>query len=120
MKVKPMVAELVATFLFVFAGVASVVAIGMEGAAAGHIAPSPAHGIAIAILVSATMHISGGQLNPAVTVGVWLGNQIPLGQAIANIFGQIVGKSVTITGSGYVHYDEKMTAPFVKKIMVVE
>jgi Flp pilus assembly protein TadG len=37
-----------------------------------------------------------------------------------DVFGQIVGKSVTITGSGYMHYDEKMTAPFVKKIMVVE
>jgi hypothetical protein len=36
-----------------------------------------------------------------------------------DIYGQLVGKSVTLTGSGSVHYDEKMTAPFVKKIIVV-
>ncbi len=37
-----------------------------------------------------------------------------------DIFGQLVGKTVTITGSGSVHYDEKMSAPFVKKIIVVQ
>jgi aquaporin TIP len=89
MKLKPFVAEFVATFCFVFIGVGAVAAATLPGSTVGALGVALAHGLAIAVLASATMHISGGQLNPAVTLGVWLGNQITFLQAVANIVAQV-------------------------------
>lgn len=97
MKLKPAVAELLATFCFIFIGVGSVVAASMPGYNMGPLGPAFAHGLALAVLITATMHISGGQLNPAVTIGVWLGNKITLGQAVANIIGQLAGALMAVT-----------------------
>ena len=96
MKLKPFVAEFIATFCFVFAGVASIAAAGAQGATIGPLGVALAHGFAIAVLASAIMHISGGQLNPAVTLGVWLGNQITFLQAILNIIAQIFASFLAI------------------------
>lgn len=96
MKLKPFAAEFIATFCFVFAGVASIIAAGTQGSTLGQLGPALAHGLAIAVLASATMHISGGQLNPAVTLGVWLGNQITFLQAILNIIAQVIASYLAI------------------------
>ena len=62
------VAEFVGTFTLVFVGAGSILA-----AAAVHdptlIGVAVAHGLAIAVMVSAVGHISGGHFNPAVTLG---------------------------------------------------
>ena len=50
-----------------------------------------AFGLAITVLAFATGHISGGQLNPAVTFALALVGQLPTGQAVANTISQIVG-----------------------------
>ena len=50
-----------------------------------------AFGLAITVLAFATGHISGGQLNPAVTFALACVGSLPLGQAIANTIAQIVG-----------------------------
>ena len=50
-----------------------------------------AFGLAITVLAFATGHISGGQLNPAVTFALALVGQLPAGQAVANTISQIVG-----------------------------
>ena len=55
------VAEFVGTFTLVFAGVSSIVVGGNLTTVA------LAHGLAIAVMVSAVGHISGGHFNPAVT-----------------------------------------------------
>ena len=96
MKLKPFVAEFIATFCFVFAGIASVAAASVQGSTLGQLETALAHGLAIAVLASATMHISGGQLNPAVTLGVWLGNQISFLQAIINIIAQVFASFLAI------------------------
>jgi len=96
MKLKPFVAEFIGTFLFVFAGIASIVAAGVPGSTLGQLGPSLAHGLAIAVIASAIMHISGGQLNPAVTLAVWLGNQLTFLQALANIVAQIFASFLAI------------------------
>ena len=36
-----------------------------------------AHGLVLAIMVSITAHISGGLVNPAVTIGLWVSGKIP-------------------------------------------
>ncbi len=57
-------AEFLATLLFVFAIITAV-------AEAGQFAPI-AIGLALMVLVYATGHISGGHLNPAVSLGAWI------------------------------------------------
>ncbi len=50
-----------------------------------------AFGLAITVLAFATGHISGGQLNPAVTFALACVGSLPIGQAVANTICQIVG-----------------------------
>src|SRR5262245_57515957 len=60
------VAEAVGTFLFFFVGIGAVVA------GADLVGVALAHGLALAVLVSALGAVSGGHFNPAVTVAVRL------------------------------------------------
>ena len=65
---RPAFAELVGTFTLVFVGAGSIMtAAGVREASIVGIAL--AHGLAIAVMVSAVGHISGGHFNPAVTLG---------------------------------------------------
>ena len=88
-------AEFVATGLFVFVGAGSVVASGIASGggldAAGLVSISLAHGIAIAALVFATAHVSGGHLNPAVTVAAALTGKIRPARGAMYVFGQLAG-----------------------------
>lgn len=59
-----------------------------------------AFGLAITVLAFATSHLSGGQLNPAVSFALGLVRAISPGQMIANILAQIVG---AILGSGLLY-----------------
>jgi aquaporin Z len=88
---RPVVAELVATFLFVLAGTASVVANQSTNGELGLLGIAAAHGIALAILVTATMNISGGHLNPAVTAGLLLSRRIAPRTAGLYVAAQLVG-----------------------------
>lgn len=45
-------------------------------------------------MVSATGHISGGHINPAVTLGVWVGRKIEVVSAIVYIIAQLLGAVV--------------------------
>lgn len=62
------VAEFVGTFALVFIGGGAIIAAAATRMDAGIIAVALAHGIILAVLVSATMRISG-HFNPAVTIG---------------------------------------------------
>jgi len=53
-----------------------------------------AFGLAITVLAYATAHLSGGQINPAVTVALAITGSLPVVQAIVNIFAQIIGAIV--------------------------
>ncbi len=66
------VAEFVGTFTLVFVGVAAIAVSG----ASGLLGIALAHGLAIAVMVSAVGHISGGHFNPAITAGFLLTRRI--------------------------------------------
>ena len=91
---RPLVAEFVGTLLFVFLGAGSVVAFVTAGPTSGTIAAigvALAHGVGMAVIVSMTMSISGGHINPAVTVGVWIANKIETRLAAKYIVAQLLG-----------------------------
>jgi MIP family channel proteins len=70
---RPAVAELVGTFVLVFVGCSVAVAAALERPVAGppynSLAIALAFGLALVAVVAAIGHISGGHVNPAVTVG---------------------------------------------------
>jgi MIP family channel proteins len=87
-----LVAEAVGTFLFFVVGAGSVVLVTYAGAAGpGLVGVALAHGLALAVLVSALGAVSGGHFNPAVTVAVRLAGRIEWGSAAAYVVAQLVG-----------------------------
>ncbi len=80
------IAELVGTFVFVFAIIGAV--------NSGSDLTPLAIGFALMIMVYATGHISGAHLNPAVSVGVWLRGAIDAVGLAAYIVAQLVGAAL--------------------------
>src|SRR5438128_9599166 len=91
---RPLTAEFIGTLLFVFLGAGSVVAFVANGPTTGSIGPlgvALAHGVGMAVIVSMTMSISGGHRNPAVTLGLWIGNRFD-GRLVGHyIVAQVLG-----------------------------
>jgi MIP family channel proteins len=85
-KLRPCFAEFIGTFALIFVGIGAI-------KTAGHdvLGVALAHGLTIAAFVSATMHISGGQLNPAVTFGLVCGGHMTLPDAIRYWISQLLG-----------------------------
>lgn len=94
MNAKALVAEFIGTFGLIFVGVGSIAAAQMAGAGSGLVGIALAHGLTIAVMVSATGAISGGHLNPAVTVGAWVGRKINSANALGYIVSQCLGAIV--------------------------
>ncbi len=91
----PLIAEAVGTFLFFFVGAGAVV-LGDYQAAGGGSGPgllgvALAHGLALAVLVSALGFISGAHFNPAVTLAVWIMGRITPMRAVLYVVAQLVG-----------------------------
>ncbi len=78
-------AEFIGTFALIFVGVASIcVNAGLVGVAL-------AHGLTIAVMVSAMGYISGGFYNPAVTFGALVGGKIGVKDAVSYTIAQLTG-----------------------------
>src|ERR1044072_8933601 len=84
---KQCVAEVVRTYALIFVGVGAIYN------NAGLLAIALAHGLTIAVMVSATAGISGGQLNPAVTFGLFIGGRLKVIQTVAFWIAQLAGAS---------------------------
>jgi len=100
-------AEAIGTFALIFIGIAAI-----HNAGDSLLTVAFAHGLAIAVMVSATGSISGGHLNPAVTFGAWVGGKISLVETgkywVAQCFGAtlagllayaLFGQGVVILGT---------------------
>lgn len=82
--IKALVVEFICTFLFVFAGVGSAMATDkMSGnEVVGLFFVAIAHTLVVAVMISAGFKISGGHLNPAVTLGLCVGGHITVVRSI--------------------------------------
>jgi MIP family channel proteins len=87
-----LVAEAIGTFLFLFVGIGAVVLGQFTGdTSGGLVGVAFAHGLALAVMVSALGAVSGGHFNPAVTFGVWLTGRIEPARAALYVLAQLVG-----------------------------
>src|SRR5207245_1270499 len=82
------VAELIGTFALIYIGVMVLV---VNGGRNLLVEVALAHALILGVLVSALMSISGGQFNPAVTLGLLIGRKITPMQAVVNWIFQIAG-----------------------------
>src|SRR6266496_707939 len=98
------VAELIGMFGFVFVGGASIMLAKDSSSPAGLLEIALAHGLMMAILVSALMRISG-HFNPAVTIGFLVTQRIEPIMAGVYIIAQIMGSIIAA-------YFLKWTFPF--------
>jgi MIP family channel proteins len=88
-----LVAEFIGTFALTFFGAGSICVDRylQSSGGIGLLAIALAHGLAIAIMVSALGHISGGHFNPAVTVGIWVTKRINTLDAFGYWIAQVAG-----------------------------
>ncbi|PON94633.1 Tonoplast intrinsic protein [Trema orientale] len=92
--IRALIVEFIATFFFVFAGVGSAMAADKleAGALVGLLVVAVAHTLIVAVTVSAG-HISGGHLNPAVTLGLLVGGHITVVRSILYWIIQLLASS---------------------------
>lgn len=88
------VAEALGTFYLVFIGAAAAALDHYTQGRVGLLGFALANGLALGTGVTATMRISGGHLNPAVTVGLWSLGKIRAGLGALYIVAQLVGAVV--------------------------
>ncbi|MFQ5795296.1 MAG: MIP/aquaporin family protein [Candidatus Bipolaricaulia bacterium] len=73
------IAELIGTFSLVFIGAGAIVTNSYTEGGVGLIGIALAHGLVLSVMVSATGHISGGHINPAVTFAAMITGRIGVG-----------------------------------------
>jgi aquaporin Z len=84
-------AEAVGTFGLVFIGCASIASRYFNEANYGLLGIALAHAVVFSIMITATMAISGGHLNPAVTIGLLVARRASGRTAAAYIAAQLIG-----------------------------
>ncbi len=86
---KSYLAEAIGTFALIFVGIGAI-----HSTNSDLLLIALAHGLTIAVMVSATGAISGGHLNPAVTLGLWVGKKITLSEAGKYWIAQLLGATL--------------------------
>src|SRR3981189_1704646 len=86
-----LLAEFIGTFSFVFIGAGTAAVVGDGVGLPGIAAIALAHGFTIMAFAFAYGPVSGGHMNPAVTIGVLAAGAMSAGEAIGYIVSQFVG-----------------------------
>jgi aquaporin Z len=88
------VAEALGTFGLIFFGCGSVMVSALPGAGYGLLGVALAHAVALSVMITATMSISGGHLNPAVTIGLLSVRRIDGRTAGVYVLAQLAGAAL--------------------------
>jgi MIP family channel proteins len=92
---RKMAAELVGTFVFVLVGAGSALGTPSFGdPAASLLIAALANGLGLAMAVTATMGVSGGVLNPAVAIGLFVGNKLDRRSLVPYMLAELAGAVV--------------------------
>lgn len=95
-------AEIFGTFWLVLGGCGSaVLAAGFPNVGIGLLGVSLAFGLTVLTMAFTIGHISGCHLNPAVTVGLWVGGRVKTKEVIPYIIAQVIG-GITAGGILYI------------------
>lgn len=89
---RKVLAELIGTFGLVTAGGGAIIA--SSHGALPPIGVALAFGVVITVMITATGHISGGHINPAVSIGLWLTRHLPFKDLLGYLLGQLVGATL--------------------------
>jgi aquaporin Z len=104
-------AEFVGTFTLVFIGVGSILFSGGQ-----LVGIALAHGLAIAVMVSAVGHISGGHFNPAVTFGFLITRRMAPALGAVYVVVQLLGAVVAMLALKVIFPDEPSLDPGVPTV----
>src|SRR5262245_23548223 len=85
------VAEALGTFALVFIGTAAAASKFYPDANYGILGVAIAHAVVLSVMITATMSISGGHLNPAVTLSLFVTRRVDARSAGAYIVAQLIG-----------------------------
>jgi len=85
--------ELIGTFALTFIGAGAILVTTWTGMP-GLLIVAVAHGVVLSIAVSGTMNISGGHINPAVTLAMLATRRIKPGPAVGYIVSQVAGATI--------------------------
>ena len=88
---KHFIAEFIGTFALVFVGGGAIMMAQHTGNSAGLLQIALAHGLILALMVSAAMNVSGGHFNPAVTTALLVARRISPTIAGVHIVAQLIG-----------------------------
>ena len=109
--IQRLVAEALGTFWIVFAGCgAALLSAGAPQLGIGIFGIAFAFGVSVVTMVYAVGHISGGHLNPAVSVGLMLSKRFPASEVPGYIAAQVVG---AVLGGGILYLIASGKAGFV-------
>jgi aquaporin Z len=105
---KKLLAEFIGTFWLVLGGCGSaMLAAGFPGVGIGLLGVSLAFGLTVLTIAYSFGHISGAHLNPAVTIGLWMGGRFGSKEILPYIISQIAGAIaaagvlyIIVTGNG--------------------
>jgi len=85
-------AEFIGTFWLTLGGCGSaVLAAAFPNVGIGLLGVSLAFGLTVLTMAFAIGHVSGCHLNPAVSVGLWVGKRFPVSELLPYIFAQVLG-----------------------------
>ncbi|KAK6912733.1 Major intrinsic protein [Dillenia turbinata] len=93
---KSLLVEFICTFLYEFAGVgAAMAAETLDGSSLANLFfVGMAHALAVAVMVSSSLHISGGHINPAVTLSLAVGGHCTVLRSLLYWVDQLLASSL--------------------------
>lgn len=95
---KKILAEFIGTFWLVFGGCGSaLLAAGFPNVGIGLVGVSLAFGLTVVTIAYSLGHISGAHLNPAVTIGLWVGGRFESKGVLPYIISQVAGGILAAT-----------------------
>jgi len=98
---KKLIAEFIGTFVLVLGGCgAAVLTATFPKVGIGILGVALAFGLTVLTMAYTIGHISGGHMNPAVSIGLWAGKRFPAGELLPYIVAQVLG---AIAGAGVLY-----------------